>query len=62
MKKKNKSLRFNFSHKVQFRYNPDLDKYENQVLFPEKLEQANKMLKNAKFPDNFFSDKSKKPL
>lgn len=29
---------------------PALDKYENKVMFPKKLEQANKMLKTAKLP------------
>ncbi len=29
---------------------PSLDKYEDKILFPEKLEKANKMLKTAKLP------------
>ena len=27
-----------------------LDKYEDKILFPKKLERANKMLKTAKLP------------
>ena len=29
---------------------PALDKYEDKVMFPKKLEHANNMLKNAKLP------------
>ena len=29
--------------------NKDLDKYSNKILFPEKLEQANKILSNFRF-------------
>lgn len=29
---------------------PALDKYEDKIMFPKKLEQANKMLKTAKLP------------
>lgn len=29
---------------------PALDKYENKIMFPKKLEQANSMLKTAKLP------------
>jgi hypothetical protein len=36
--------------KIKVRVNKDLDKYEGVVLCPEKLEQANKMLKGIKFP------------
>jgi hypothetical protein len=36
--------------KFKPRYNPNLDKYESQVLFPEKLALANKMLKGVKIP------------
>lgn len=31
---------------------PSLDKYKNKIMFPEKLEKANKMLKTAKLPVN----------
>ncbi len=31
---------------------PALDKYRDKVMFPEKLEKANKMLKTAKLPPN----------
>lgn len=31
---------------------PALDKYRNKIMFPEKLEKANKMLKTAKLPPN----------
>jgi hypothetical protein len=33
-----------------FTYNPDLDKYKDVVLFKEKLERANQILKVAKLP------------
>ena len=29
-----------------------LDKYRNVIMFPKKLEKANKMLKTAKLPSN----------
>ena len=29
---------------------PALDKYEEKIMFPKKLEQANNMLKTAKLP------------
>ena len=31
---------------------PALDKYRDKIMFPEKLEKANKMLKTAKLPPN----------
>lgn len=31
---------------------PALDKYRDIIMFPEKLEKANKMLKTAKLPPN----------
>ena len=31
---------------------PSLDKYRDKIMFPEKLEKANKMLKTAKLPPN----------
>ncbi len=31
---------------------PSLDKYRDIIMFPEKLEKANKMLKTAKLPPN----------
>ncbi len=31
---------------------PALDKYRDKIMFPEKLEKANKMLKTAKLPLN----------
>ncbi len=31
--------------------NNKLEKFRGKVLFPEKLEMANKLLKNAKLPD-----------
>jgi hypothetical protein len=34
------------------RIDPSLDKYENVVLFPEKLEIANKKLEKSGFPLN----------
>lgn len=30
---------------------PSLEKYRDQVLFPEKLEKANEMLKTTKLPE-----------
>jgi len=62
MKKKRKSKYIKLGSDIRYRYNPELDKYEGKVLFPKKQEQANEILRNTKFPDNFFSDKSKKPL
>ena len=34
---------------VKLKVNKDLDKLSGKVLFPEKLEQANKILTNVKF-------------
>ena len=31
---------------------PALDKYRDKIMFPKKLEKANKMLKTAKLPPN----------
>ena len=31
-------------------YNPELDKYSNVVLFPEKVARANEILKKAPVP------------
>ncbi len=31
---------------------PSLEKYRNQILFPEKLARAEELLKNAKIPKN----------
>ncbi len=42
---------------VKVTYDPELDKYEEQVPFPKKLALANKQLKNAKFPDELLSKK-----
>jgi len=33
-----------------FKYNPELDKYKDVVLFPKKVEQANELLKKAPIP------------
>lgn len=33
-----------------FRYNPELNKYSNVVLFPEKVKRANEILKKAPLP------------
>jgi hypothetical protein len=35
---------------IHTRVNKDLDKYDNIVLFPEKLARANKLLKGVKIP------------
>ena len=32
------------------RIDPSLDKYDNVVLFPEKLDRANEQLKKSHFP------------
>ena len=32
------------------KYNPELDKYKDVVLFPEKLARANELLKKAPIP------------
>jgi len=34
---------------VKITVNKDLDKYSDVILFPEKLERANKILSNTKF-------------
>lgn len=34
---------------------PALDKYRDKIMFPEKLEKANNMLKTAKLPPNRHS-------
>jgi len=31
---------------------PSLEKYRDQILFPEKLARAEELLKNAKIPEN----------
>ena len=31
-------------------FDPSLDKYRDKIMFPAKLEKANKMLKTAKLP------------
>ena len=31
---------------------PSLEKYRDQILFPEKLARAEELLKNAKLPEN----------
>ena len=31
---------------------PALDRYRDKIMFPKKLEKANKMLKTAKLPPN----------
>jgi len=46
--KKNKALKF--ASGVQYKVNKDLDKLAGKVLFPEKLEKANRMLKGVKVP------------
>ncbi len=38
---------------------PALDKYRDKIMFPEKLEKANKMLKTAKLPPNKNPNNSK---
>lgn len=41
------------SKKVPFvTIDPALDEYRDKIMFPEKLAQANKMLKTAKLPPN----------
>lgn len=37
--------------KIKYKINPDLDKFKGQTLFPEKVKQSNKLLKNVKLPD-----------
>lgn len=34
---------------------PGLDKYRDKIMFPDKLEKANKMLTTAKLPPNQHS-------
>jgi hypothetical protein len=38
------------SQSIQTRVKKSLDKYANEVLFPEKLAKANKLLKGVKVP------------
>ncbi|HEX2847728.1 MAG TPA: hypothetical protein VHN59_14360 [Chitinophagaceae bacterium] len=38
--------------KVSIRYNKGLNKYENQVLFPEKVAHMNRLLKGVKLPSD----------
>lgn len=33
------------------RINPSLDEYRDKVIFPEKLEKVNEMLKTTKLPE-----------
>jgi len=35
-----------------------LDKYDNQVLFPDKLEKANEMLKRTGLPNHWTTKKA----
>lgn len=35
-----------------FTIDPTLDESQNETLFPQKLEQANKVLRTAKLPPN----------
>jgi hypothetical protein len=51
-KKKKKSIFDGI--KFRIRYDPNLDKYKDVVLFPKKLAEANRILKDTKFPENFF--------
>lgn len=36
--------------KVDVRYNKELNKYEDQILFPEKVAHARKLLQGVKLP------------
>jgi hypothetical protein len=33
-----------------FKYNPELDKYKDVILFPEKVARANEILKKSPIP------------
>ena len=46
---KNK-LEINEKKVIGVRINPSLDKYDNIVLFPDKLAKANEQLKKSGFP------------
>jgi hypothetical protein len=35
----------------KIKYDKKLDKYDNIILFPEKLERAKELLKNVKLPE-----------
>lgn len=50
MKKTKKQSEAEKLFKIKTRVNKDLDKYAGKVLFPEKLAEANKILKNVKLP------------
>ncbi|NII26993.1 hypothetical protein HB364_18020 [Pseudoflavitalea sp. X16] len=47
--KKKKTLKGAKDFGVKLKVNKDLDKLSGENLFPEKLEQANKILSNTKF-------------
>jgi len=47
--KQKKTLKGAKDFGVTIKVNKDLDQYSNKVLFPEKLELANKILTNMKF-------------
>ena len=46
--KKNSSIKK--TKNIKLRVKKALDKYSNEVLFPEKLAKANKLLKGVKIP------------
>jgi len=52
MKQSNKKFTIEDLEKMakKMKVNKALDKYENVVLFPEKLARANELLKNVKLP------------
>lgn len=43
--------------RVGVRYNKELNKYENQILFPEKVAHARKLLEGVKLPSDPASPK-----
>jgi hypothetical protein len=41
---------------IEVTINPELDKYDNVVLFPKKLEKANRILREVGLPKQLFKD------
>ena len=50
MKKAKKNKTYIGPSGIKYTVNPELDKYANKNLFPEKLAKVNKMLKDVKLP------------
>jgi hypothetical protein len=44
-------------YKIKVTIDESLDKYDNMVLFPEKLKRANEILKKTGHPENYLKSK-----